>query len=223
MVNWKMQAALRLDGYMSYWKTQKQKMQSGIHETVYVMPHTRINPGVAIGRYSYIREGVEIDAARIGAFCSIAPGVRIGGDEHPVHAVSTHPFWYSPGGFTLPVEDSRPGWVQPKPEPVIGNDVWIGAGAQILRGAVIEDGAIIGAGAVVTGRIPAYAIAVGIPARAVKSRFEPDLCRRLQRTGWWSWDEERLKEARGLFGSVEEFLRYAEGQVSIAPQSKPPA
>lgn len=206
----KMLAALRLDGYMNYWKTQKQKMQSGIHESVYIMPQTRINPGVTIGRYTYVRSHVEIDSGRIGAFCSIAPGVKIGGEEHPVDSVSTHPFWYSPGGFTLPVEDQEKGWSQTRLPPVIGNDVWIGANAQILRGAVIEDGAIIGAGAVVTGRIPAYAIAVGIPAKVMRYRFEPDICDRLLRSQWWSWDEARLKECRGLFGRVEAFLEVSE-------------
>lgn len=205
----KMLAALRLDGYMNYWKAQKQKMQSGIHETVYIMPQTRINPGVAIGRYTYVRSHAEIDSGQLGAFCSIAPGVKIGGEEHPVDSVSTHPFWYSPGGFTLPVEDQESGWSQAKPAPVIGNDVWIGANAQILRGAVIEDGAIIGAGAIVTGRIPAYAIAVGIPAKVQRYRFPPEVCAKLLETRWWTWEEKRLKEARKRFARVEEFLQYA--------------
>ena len=55
-------------------------------------------------------------------------------------------------------------------EVVIGNDVWIGAGAKILINCHIGDGAIIGANAVVTGDIPPNAIAVGIPARVIKCR-----------------------------------------------------
>lgn len=53
---------------------------------------------------------------------------------------------------------------------VVGNDVWIGAGAKILMNCHIGDGAIIGANAVVTGDIPPNAIAVGIPARVIKYR-----------------------------------------------------
>jgi acetyltransferase-like isoleucine patch superfamily enzyme len=55
-------------------------------------------------------------------------------------------------------------------EVIIGNDVWIGAGAKILMNCHIGDGAIIGANAVVTGDIPHNAIAVGIPARVIKYR-----------------------------------------------------
>ena len=40
-------------------------------------------------------------------------------------------------------------------EVIIGNDVWIGAGAVILRGTVIGDGAVIGAGSIVKGDVPA--------------------------------------------------------------------
>lgn len=53
---------------------------------------------------------------------------------------------------------------------VIGNDVWIGAGARILDGVIIGNGAVIGAGAVVTKDVPDYAVVVGIPARQISSR-----------------------------------------------------
>jgi acetyltransferase-like isoleucine patch superfamily enzyme len=54
----------------------------------------------------------------------------------------------------------------------IGNDVWIGSKVTILDGVVIEDGAVIGAGAIVNVSIPAYAVAVGTPARVVGYRGE---------------------------------------------------
>src|SRR5262249_33595387 len=49
-------------------------------------------------------------------------------------------------------------------EVVIGDDVWIGAGARILRDVHIGAGAVIGANSVVTNDIPPNAIAVGVPA-----------------------------------------------------------
>ena len=53
---------------------------------------------------------------------------------------------------------------------IISDDVWIGARVIILPGVKIGKGAIIGAGAVVTGEIPAYAIAGGVPAKVIKFR-----------------------------------------------------
>jgi acetyltransferase-like isoleucine patch superfamily enzyme len=52
----------------------------------------------------------------------------------------------------------------------IGDDVWIGTHAVILPGAVIGTGSVIGAGAVVTAQIPNYAVAVGVPAKVMRSR-----------------------------------------------------
>ena len=52
----------------------------------------------------------------------------------------------------------------------IGNDVWIGDRVMILPGVHIGDGCVIGAGAVVTGDIPPYSIAVGVPAKVIRSR-----------------------------------------------------
>lgn len=53
------------------------------------------------------------------------------------------------------------------PKPMsIGDHVWVGLGAIILRGSQIGDGAVISAGAVVMGRIKAGTNAIGNPARS---------------------------------------------------------
>lgn len=53
---------------------------------------------------------------------------------------------------------------------VIGDDVWLGAGAVVIDGIRIGKGCIVGAGAVVTKDLPDYAIATGIPARVIQMR-----------------------------------------------------
>ena len=50
----------------------------------------------------------------------------------------------------------------------IGRDVWLGAKVSVLRGTTIGDGAVIGAHAVVRSDIPAFSLAVGVPARVVR-------------------------------------------------------
>lgn len=52
---------------------------------------------------------------------------------------------------------------------IIGNNVWLGEGVAVLPGAVIGDNSIIGTNAVVSGKIPPNCIAVGIPAKVIKS------------------------------------------------------
>ena len=56
--------------------------------------------------------------------------------------------------------------------PVIGNDVFIGAGAKVLGPITVGDGAIIGANAVVLTDVPAHSVAVGIPARVIKRNVQ---------------------------------------------------
>lgn len=52
----------------------------------------------------------------------------------------------------------------------IGDDVWIGRGVAILRGVNLGSKAVIGANAVVKKDIPCAAVAVGVPAKVVKTR-----------------------------------------------------
>lgn len=56
----------------------------------------------------------------------------------------------------------------------IGADVWLGRGVTVLRGVDIGEGSVVGAHSVVTRDIPPYSVAVGAPARVVRSRLVDD-------------------------------------------------
>ncbi len=53
--------------------------------------------------------------------------------------------------------------------PRIGNDVYLGTGAKILGDVEIGDSCVIGANAVVVKSVPAGSVAVGVPARVIRS------------------------------------------------------
>ena len=55
----------------------------------------------------------------------------------------------------------------------VGNNVWIGYGACILRGVTVGDNAIIGTSAVVTKDVPDNAVVAGVPARVIRMREAP--------------------------------------------------
>ena len=61
------------------------------------------------------------------------------------------------------------GWRDERPVEV-GRNCWIGMSALILPGVRIGDGCVVGAGAVVTKDLDDYAIAVGNPAKPIRSR-----------------------------------------------------
>jgi acetyltransferase-like isoleucine patch superfamily enzyme len=55
----------------------------------------------------------------------------------------------------------------------VGNNVWIGYGACILRGVTVGDNAVVGTNAVVTRDVPENAVVAGVPARVIRMREAP--------------------------------------------------
>jgi acetyltransferase-like isoleucine patch superfamily enzyme len=54
----------------------------------------------------------------------------------------------------------------------IGNNVWIGAGVNVMPGVRIGDNSVIGAGSVVTRDVPPNVVAAGVPCRVIRSIAE---------------------------------------------------
>jgi len=93
-----------------------------------------------IGPGLFVAHGhcTSLAAERIGANCYVHHGVTVGWDYRSHRT------------------------------PVIGNDVFIGAGAMVVGAVTVGDGARIGANAVVLCDVPAGSTAVGVPARIVQ-------------------------------------------------------
>jgi hypothetical protein len=47
--------------------------------------------------------------------------------------------------------------------------------------------------------VPPYSVVVGVPARAARLRFDPDLASALEQSEWWTWSDEDLESNRELF------------------------
>ena len=151
-----------------------------------------------IGDHTFIQRGSVVNHASIGKFCSIAQRVTIGLGRHPIASASSHPAFYS---ATQPIEAhfSDRDIFEPFRRTSVGHDVWIGQGAMIVDGVTIGTGAVIGAGAVVTKDIPPYAVAVGVPARVRRYRFDEATVRGLLESRWWDRSEQWLRENQAGF------------------------
>jgi len=86
----------------------------------------------------------------IGDHVFFGPGVHVYTATHPLEEIERRTV-----SFSKPV--------------TIGNDCWIGGNSVICPGVTIGNGCTIGAGSVVTKDIPDYSLAVGNPAKVIKS------------------------------------------------------
>lgn len=162
-----------------------------------------------MGDYSYCVENTQIAYATIGKFSNIAAHVRIYASRHPMDRASLHHFTYRSSWYFEDAKDDPAFFQWRASMPInIGHDTWIGHGAIIMPGVTIGNGAIVGSGAVVTHDVPAYAIAVGLPARVIKQRFPDAIIARMEALAWWDWEHQRIRTALEDFRamSAEAFL-----------------
>lgn len=100
-----------------------------------------------------------------------------------------------------------------KGDTVVGNDVWIGYDSLIMPGVHIGNGSIVSSRSVVVSQVPAYTVVGGNPARALRTRFEPEVIAELERiacgTGPWRRSPFHL---RAIMGADLDALRAARGE-----------
>ena len=131
---------------------------------------------VSVGNHSYGELNISFfcenagEKLEIGSFVSIAKGVIfILGGQHQTKTFATFPL----RAYFTRIDNNLDS--QSKGPVIVGDEVWIGAGAIILSGVNIGKGAIVGAGAVISKDIPPYAVVAGNPAKIVKYRFSKDV------------------------------------------------
>lgn len=114
----------------------------------------RIGARTVLGRDNTINCYLDID---IGQRCLVADWVYLCDFDHRSDDLS------------VPIKDQ--GIVK---SPVrIGDDVWIGVKATVLRGADVGHGSVVAAHAVVRGSTPPFSVVAGVPGRVVRDRREP--------------------------------------------------
>lgn len=113
----------------------------------------RIGDKTVLGRENTLNCYLDLE---IGACCIVADWVYMGDFDHRTDDVH------------VPIKDQ--GIVK---SPVrIGDDVWVGVKASVLRGADIGPGSVVAAHAVVRGDVPPFSVVAGVPGRVVRDRVE---------------------------------------------------
>ena len=74
------------------------------------------------------------------------------------------------GGRDVKIEHQVTIGAEKRQAPILGDDVFLGAGAKVLGSIRVGDGARVGANAVVLADVPPHSTVVGIPARVVRQR-----------------------------------------------------
>jgi serine O-acetyltransferase len=102
--------------------------------------------------------------------CIIGRGAEFGPGFVLIHSTGVVINGTVRGGSNVRIEHQVTIGAERRQNPVLGNDVFIGAGAKVIGAVSIGDGARVGANAVVVRDVPAHCTVVGIPARVVRTR-----------------------------------------------------
>lgn len=137
-----------------------QELFGSVGKNVEVRPNIQVDYGVniTVGDGCFFNfDTVILDVAPVtfGNFVLVGPCVQFLTPTHPLNPQDRKDLWE--GGLPITVEDN----------------VWIGGGATILPGVRIGENSVIGGGAIVTKDIPANSVAVGNPARVIRT-LSPD-------------------------------------------------
>lgn len=132
------------------------ELLASVGEDVEVRPPLYVDYGtnITIGARTFVNyhlTALDVAAIAIGEDCQIGPNVQLLTPTHPVE----------PGPRRDKLEAALP--------ITIGDNVWLGGGVIVCPGVTIGDNSVIGAGAVVTRDVPADVVAVGNPARPIRS------------------------------------------------------
>ena len=110
---------------------------------------------------------------RINTFycnCIIGRGAEFGPGFVLVHGTGIVINGAVRGGANVKLEHQVTIGAERRQSPVLGDDVFVGAGAKVIGSVTIGTGARVGANAVVVDDAPPHATVVGIPARVVRTR-----------------------------------------------------
>lgn len=143
-----------------------------------------ITEGAKIGSYNYFGPYTMVNNAIVGNYCSIAPNVKIGQANHSISYITT----------CQKISAELINHSLYKESAIIGNDVWCGANVVVMQGVRIGNGAVVGANAVVTKDIPDYGVAIGIPAKVIRYRFDPEIIKKISESRWFEYDLVEAKK-----------------------------
>jgi lipopolysaccharide O-acetyltransferase len=122
----------------------------------------KFSPKIVIGNHVRISRQVQISATHyveIGDNVLIGSGVLITDHNHGQYSEEHSSPYVAPA--MRPLDQNR--------RVVIGKNVWLGAGVVVTPDSFIGEGTIIGANSVVKGNIPRFTVAVGLPAKVIKT------------------------------------------------------